>query len=111
MTDKQRSLCIAEVQNYKDRDSYISDLSLSSIWGDDPETTIPQERLEKLGSIYDACHRSARDIASASGMSHRKLAERFSIPYRTMEDWCSRKSKCPVYIRLMMQECLGLIKK
>lgn len=51
---------------------------------------------------------SVRDIAAASGLSHRKLAERFQIPYRTMENWCAGKSECAVYIRLMMQECLGI---
>ncbi len=114
MTDKQRSLCIADAQNYKDRDAYISDLSISSIWGDDPDTTIPRERIEKLGSIYDACHRSVNEIAAASGLSKRKLAERFCIPQRTIDSWDSDAEsgrQCTLYTRLMMQELLGLLQR
>lgn len=111
MTDKQYSTCILEVQNYTDRDAYISDLALSSIWGDDPEAEIPAQRIEQLGSIYDAVHRSVADIAKAAGLSQRKLAERFCIPYRTVENWCGGQRECPVYLRLMMQECLGLLKR
>lgn len=111
MTDKQYSICLSEIQNYTDRDAYISDLALSSIWGDEPGANIPSDRIEVLGQIYDAAHRSVKDIAAAAGMSSRKLAERFCIPYRTMENWCGGKSICADYTRMMMQECLGLIKK
>lgn len=114
MTDKQRSICIAEATNYTDRDAYISDLSMSYIWGDDPEATVHQERFEKLKSIYDACHRSVKEIASASGLSKRKLAERFCIPQRTIDSWGSNAEsgrQCPLYTRLMMQELLGLFQR
>ena len=114
MTDKQYNFCVNEVKNYAERDAYISDLALSSIWGDAPEGEIPAERIDQLGSIYDAANRSVKDIAAASGISCRKLAERFGIPYRTVENWCGYTDsgrQCPLYTRLMMQECLGLIKR
>ena len=111
MTGKQRSLCISEAQNYTDRDAYVSDLALSSIWGDLPGDDIPQARIDQLGSIYDAVHRSVKDIAADAGLSQRKLAERFCIPYRTMENWCGGQNPCPLYVRLMMQMCLGLISR
>ena len=111
MTDKQYTTCVTEAQNYTYREAYISDLALSSIWGDAPEAEIPAGRIEQLGSIYDAVHRSVADIAKAAGLSQRKLAERFCIPYRTMENWCGGQRDCPVYLRLMMQECLGLLKR
>lgn len=57
----------------------------------------------------DATHRSVKEIAAAAGMSQRKLAERFGIPYRTMENWCEGRRKCPDYVKMMMQEILGLI--
>lgn len=111
MTDKQRSLCISEAQNYTDRDAYITDLALSSMWGDGPKDEVPQDRIDQLGRIYDAVHRSVKDIAAAAGVSHRKLAERFCIPYRTMENWCGGQNPCPLYVRLMMQMCIGLISR
>lgn len=111
MTDKQFMYCVKETGNYTDRDAYISDLCLSSIWEGDEGEDIPQERVDVIGSIWDACHRSMKDIASEAGLSQRKLAERFCIPYRTMENWCGGQNECPVYVRLMMQECIGILKR
>ena len=114
MNKEQYNICISQAQIYSSRDAYISDMALSSLWGDPPDAPIPQDRLEKLGSVYDAVHRSVKDIAAASGMSVRAMAIRFCIPQRTAEGWCcSGKSArdCPLYIRLMMQECLGLLKR
>lgn len=108
MTNKQRIACIQEAQHYTDRDAYVSDLALSSIWGLH-NGDIPASRLEALGKLYDAVNRSVKDIAAAGGFSQRGLAERFGIPYRTVEDWCAGKRECPIYTRLMMQELLGLI--
>lgn len=49
-----------------------------------------------------------KEIAAAAGMSCRKLAERFGIPYRTMEDWSSGKRVPPDYVLAMMREILGV---
>lgn len=108
MTNKQRIACIQEAQHYTDRDAYVSDLALSSIWGLH-NGDIPASRLEALGNLYDAVNRSVKDIAADAGLSQRGLAERFCIPYRSVEDWCAGKRECPIYTRLMMQELLGLI--
>ena len=114
MTNKRFSVCVAEIDNYSDRDAYVSDLALLSMWGDAEDAAIPQERIEFLTKLWDACHRSVKDIAAAAGLSQRKLAERFCIPYRTVECWCGSRTSpsarsCPLYTRLMMQECLGLL--
>lgn len=114
MTDKQYSFCVNEAKNYTDRDAYISDLALSTIWGDAPDIGIPSERIDQLGSIYDAVNRSVKQIAADAGMSVRAMAIRFCIPIRTAESWCGTTDagrQCPLYTRLMMQECLGLIKR
>lgn len=111
MTNKQFYICVGEAPCYADRDSYISDIALSTLWEDDESIEIPPERIADLGSIWDACNRSVKDIASAAGLSQRKLAERFCIPYRTVEDWCAGKRECNIYIRLMMQECIGILRR
>lgn len=87
MTDKQFMACVSEAANYADRDAYISDLCLSSMWGGEENADIPAERIDALGDIWDACHRSIKEIAALAGLSQRKLAERFCIPYRTVEAW------------------------
>lgn len=107
MTDKQFCTCVREVDNYQDRDAYVSDLVLSSIWGDAPGDDIPEARVDAVGQIWDAAHKSVKAIAAEAGMTHRKLAEHFFIPVRTIEDWCAGKRTPPDYVRLMMQELLG----
>lgn len=57
---------------------------------------------------YKAADMSVKDICKAAGLTQKALADRFSIPIRTVEDWCRGVSKCPLYTRLMMAECLGL---
>ena len=109
MTDKQFYICVGEATCYADRDSFISELALSSLWDDDETSEIPPERIEALGEIYDACNRSVRDIVAEAGMTQRAFAERFCIPLRTVEDWCAGKRECAIYMRLMMQECLGVL--
>lgn len=111
MTNKQWLTCVQEASHYTNRDSYISDLALSSVWGDPDGAEVQNDRIQQLGDIWDAANRSVKEIAADVGISQRKLAERFCIPYRTMEDWGAGKSACPLYTRLMMQECLGLIKR
>ena len=104
----QYNTAVSEVSNYADIDSYLSDMALSSIWGAPEGSPIPEQRIRDLSQIWDAANRSMKDIAAASGLSQRKLAERFCIPYRTMEDWCRGARECPLYTRLLMQQCLGL---
>lgn len=111
ITKAQYATCLAELPNYKDRLTYVSELALSSIWGDPDGCTddIPAERLDALRSIYDAANRTVSQICAASGLSARELSERFQIPIRTVFSWCSGERECPLYTRLMMQECLGLL--
>ena len=109
MTDRQFMFCVSETANYSDKDAYISDLCLSSVWDDAEDEGIPDERITALDEIWEACHRSVKQIAADSGLSCRKLAERFCIPYRTVEDWSAEKRECAIYTRLMMQSLLGLL--
>lgn len=108
MTPSQYTVCVSEASNYADKDAYISDLSLSSIWGDDPSSPITQDRIDLLSAIYTAAHRSIKDISAAAGINNRQLADRFAIPQRTLENWSSGSRQCPTYLLLMMQEALGI---
>lgn len=105
MTCRQYLFCVQNAADYTDRDAYVSDIALSVIWGDGE---VPADRITALREIYTAYHRTVREISTVAGLSHRKLAERFGIPYRTMENWCNDVSTCPPYTCLMMQECLCL---
>lgn len=109
MSDKQFAACYKEIANYQDRDAYVSDMALSSIWEDTTSDEIPAERLDAVSQIWDAAHKSVKQIAADAGLTQRKLAERFCIPYRTVENWCGGQRECPAYVRLMMQELLGQV--
>lgn len=110
MTFKQYKFCIQELSEYTDPDAYVSDLSFSSIWGDDPEDAIPPERIDQLRAIYRAASMAVPEIAKASGLNITNMAARFSVPYRTMQDWFSGARVCSLANRMMMQECLGIYK-
>lgn len=109
MTDTQFSFCARECAAYTDPDAYVSDMSLSDLWGDSPEAEIPASRVDDLRAVWDAVHRTVREIVSAAGMTQTAFAEHFCIPRRTVEDWCRGVRKCPLYTRLMMQRILGLL--
>ena len=107
MTDTQFAACVRECAAYTDPDAYVSDLALSSIWGDAPDADIPADRLETLRGIYAAATRPVRQIVAATGLSQAAFAQRLCIPLRTVENWCGGLRECPVYVRLLIQESLG----
>ena len=109
MTDTQFVACVREVPAYADIDAYVSDLALSSMWGDEA-TDIPAARIDQLRAIYAAVNRPVRTIVTASGLSQAAFAERYCIPKRTVENWCSGANECPLYTRLLLQRAEGLLK-
>ena len=70
MNNKQFCTCVREADNYQDRDAYVSDMALSSIWEDTTSDEIPAERLDAVGQIWDAAHKSVKQIAADAGMTH-----------------------------------------
>ena len=61
-----------------------------------------------MESLCAAVNRTMPEIVSVSGLSGRDICRRFGISYRTMEDWTAPRRACPVYVRLMIQELLGI---
>jgi len=45
----------------------------------------PTRGRDDLGQVWDAANHVTKEIAGAAGLSQRKPAEHFMIPYRTME--------------------------
>lgn len=100
---------LAETSAYTDRDAYISDLALSSMWGDGPEDEIPADRLALLGRIWDFSMMDFRAIRQASGLTQAAFADRFGIPKRSVENWDSGASTPPPYVLRMLAQLLGLL--
>ena len=108
MNSKQYDICIQEAQQYTDRDAYVSDLSLSSMWEDEEGAEVPSYRIRILASIWDAVHRSFREILTDGDVSRTEFSLRFSVPLRTVENWLAGTREPPLYVRLAFQQLLGL---
>lgn len=108
MTNKQYYYCASHCADYTDPTAYISDLALSDVWGDAPDADIPADRLDTLRDIYAAVTRPIRQIVATTGLSQAAFAESLCIPLRTVQDWCCGLREPPVYVRLLIQESLGL---
>ena len=136
MTDFQFNVLLAEALTSADRDAFISDAALSSIWGDAPDAAIPDDRLQQLGQLlhrllggvllpgqaegvqphqlgqlWDAAHLTVKAIRAATGLSQAAFAQRFCIPRRTVENWEAGTNTCPVYVRLLLAQAVGLYEK
>ena len=109
MTAIQFNFCVQAAMNYASLDDYASELALSSIWGDKDGISDASIRFA-LRSIYTAVNRTPKEIVAASGLSQAAFAERYCIPKRTVENWCSGARECPIYTRLLIQRVEGLLK-
>lgn len=109
MTPNQFNFCVQNAMDFTDPDAYVSDLSLSTIWGDKDGISDASIRFA-LRSIYTAVNRTPKEIVAASGLSQAAFAERYCIPKRTVENWCSGARECPIYTRLLLQRVEGLLK-
>ena len=93
-----------------DRDAYISDWTLSSIWGGDLED-IPGWRPALLAELWEAAHLSIRDIRQHTGLSQAAFSVRFCIPLRTVENWEAGVRQCPDYLRLLLAQAAGAYRR
>jgi hypothetical protein len=100
-----RSTLYAEAGTYADRDAYISDLALSSVWGD---AEVPAERLALLGGIWDGAHCTVPELIKKYGMTQTGFSQFFNIPLRTVQNWCGGQRECPSYVAAMASEILAM---
>lgn len=113
MTAIQFNSCVQAAMNYASLDDYVSDLSLSTIWGDKDGISDASIRFA-LRSIYTAVNRTPKEIVAASGLSQAAFARKHCIPVRTVNNWCLPASSpehrdCPLYVRLLLQRAEGLL--
>ena len=109
MTINQYHLALAEIDNYTDRDAFVSDLSLSSAFPDESDLSVTAS---ELILIWDAYHMTIRDLRTAAGLSRMNFSRRFCIPIRSVENWeCTGTNarECPTYVRLLIADALGLM--
>ena len=100
MTSKQLSVLWGEALTETDRDAYVSDWSNS--------TLLVPPLPEELGRIWDAAHRTVAEIRATTGLTQPAFAVRFCVPVRTLQNWEYRDGSCADYVRLLIQQQLGL---
>ncbi len=88
-----------------DIDTFVRDALQLDLWEKCDVDKTGQEAY--LKQMYIAANRTVSDIIKECGLSQVRLGKTFGISRRTIENWCSI-SPPPVYILLMMQECLGI---
>ena len=98
MTDHQRYILVGEAQSDTDRETFVSDWALSSMWGDDADIA---KIAEQCGKIWDAIHKPMGEIRASMGLTQTQMAERLCVSKRTLENW-EYKGTCPVYVRILI---------
>lgn len=104
MTDKQFNVLYSDAINSGDRDAYVSDWALSSMWGDDSD---PILLADLCGKVWDLAHLTVSDIRAHTGLTQAAFSERFLIPYRTLQNWEGRGG-CAHYTILMLARLCGM---
>lgn len=107
MTDQQFYTVWGAALTAPNRDAFVSDWAMSSIWGDKEDAEIPVERIDALAGLWTAAHMSVREIRAHTGLSQAAFAVRFCIPKRTIENWEAGSRQCPDYLRLLLAEETG----
>lgn len=100
MTDKQIYMMTGEASNYTDRDSFVSDMALSSVWGNDLEEISP-DRVKQCSILWDSVNLPFSELRARMGLTQAQMAERLCVPRRTLENW-EYRGTCPVYIRILI---------
>ena len=110
MTDKQFKKIYTDAvrSDITDRDAFVSDWALSTIWDDPADADPAQERLDEIGAVWDVAHLSVADIRAATGLTQVAFATRYCIPRRSVENWESGVSRCPDYLRLLLAQAVGV---
>ncbi len=72
-----------------DRDAFISDWALSTVW--------------------DSAHIPLPELRHLFGLTQGDFYSRFAFPRRTWQNWESGVTACPPYIRLLLAHAAGLI--
>ena len=91
------------------RDAFVSDWSLSSVWGDPPEAEIPQSRIDALRSLWRAANYSIGEMCQFAAISKTELSQIAFIPYRTVMNWSADDSKIPIRDRYLILRLLKLL--
>lgn len=108
LNDKDFYTIWGEALASTNKELFAAEWSTSSVFPEDADLLDIAAYVDRL---WNVAHMSIQDIRSAAGLTQAKMATRFCIPRRTIEDWCTGTRVPPDYLRLLMAEALGIIKR
>ncbi|MBR0420315.1 MAG: hypothetical protein IJI66_14230 [Erysipelotrichaceae bacterium] len=120
MTDKQRKYAIKlYLRRLKENPDYSENEFGSEVLQHFSEKPLgspgsvyePFAMYSDISNLWKALNMSPAEIVKYSGQKMSKFAERFVIPYRTIQAWCDGTNPCPIYTRIMLCELLGILNK
>lgn len=78
-----------------------------------PRYDSPEAYAAEFGdkALWDAACLPFRDFLTLTGYSRAGLARRFCVPLSTLDQWLSGKRNPPPYVRLLIAECTGIIRR
>lgn len=106
LDNKTFSTIWAAALDNNNREAFISDRALSSIWADAADDALVV-RADQCGRIWDLAHMSIADIRHTTGLSQSRFAQAFCIPHKTIIKW-EQRGGCADYVRLMLARLCGL---
>ena len=62
-------------------------------------------------TLWQVLEMSMKDLVGISKLDMAKFSRRFVIPYRTLQSWCDGTNPCPIYVKLILAELLGVYKR
>lgn len=107
MTNHQFYTLWGEAITSPDRDAFVSDAALSSLWGEDDAD--PMVHVPELGKLWDAAHTGVKEIRELACMTQAEFAARHLVPLRTLQRW--EAGECPEHIRLLLMESEGVYRR
>lgn len=109
MTDKQMHALYTDALQ-QDREIFVNDWTLSSMFAADPEATVDLALAEELGKLWDVANAPFDRLLQLMGLTITQCHLRFCIPYRTVQDWSRGERRPPDYIRLLLAEAIGFLR-
>lgn len=61
--------------------------------------------------LWDAACLPFRDFLALTGHTRAGLARKYCIPLITLDQWLAGKRNPPPYVRLLLAECTGVLKR
>lgn len=110
LTLTQLAALFTEAIATDNRQAFVSDWALSSLWGDPPDREdIPQSRIDFLDRLWIVSDWGISEICFHARISIRELEAITLTPYRTLMRWNSEPEKFSPRDRLLTLSHLGLL--